>query len=93
MTANIGQLAGIALGFAMAIATPALAQQGQGQGPVAQQCAQDIAKFCEGIAHGGGKVRACLETNKANVSAECQTALATHGPGSGMGRGTGGQQK
>ena len=31
--------------------------------------------------------------NKANVSAECQTALATHGPGSGMGRGTGGQQK
>lgn len=94
MTANIGWLAGITLGFAIAIATPALAQQGQGRGPVAQACAEDIGKFCEGIAHGGGKVRACLETNKAQVSAACQTALATHGQGmAGQGRGMGGQQQ
>ncbi len=81
MATNFGRMAGITLGLALAIVTPALAQQGEGRGPVAQACAEDIGKFCEGIAHGGGKVRACLESNKDKVSAACQTALATHGQG------------
>lgn len=79
-----------AVGLALLNALPAQAQQGRGQGPVAQACAADIGKFCEGLTHGGGKVRACLEANKDKVSAQCSTALATHGPGRGQGQGGGG---
>lgn len=79
-----------ALGVSLAGAAPAFAQQGQGQGPVARACAADIGKYCDGIPHGGGKVRACLEANKDKVSAGCQTALATTGPGRGQGQGMGG---
>lgn len=90
MTAKICRLAWLTFGLALAAAVPAMAQQGQGGGPVAQACGEDIGKFCEGIEHGGGKVRACLEANKAKLSSACQAALTTHGPGRGMG---GGQQK
>lgn len=83
MTAKFSLIAWAALGFAIATAAPADAQQGQG--PVARACAADIGTYCDGIAHGGGKVRACLQANKAKVSAACQTALATHGGGGGMG--------
>lgn len=89
MTTKIGRAAWLTVGLALASAAPAAAQQGQGGGPVAQACGEDIGKFCAGIEHGGGKVRACLEANKSKVSSACQTALATHGPGRGMG---GGQQ-
>lgn len=60
---------------------------GSGQGPVASACQDEIAKLCPGIAHGGGRVRACLESNKDKASAACQQALATHGPGRGAGQG------
>lgn len=93
MTKNIGRMNVIILGVALAMAVPAHAQQGQG--PVAQACAGDIGKYCEGIEHGAGKVRACLEANKDKVSAGCQSALGSHGPGRGMGGmgGMGGKQK
>lgn len=92
MTQTIGMITAAALAFALGSATSANAQQGQG--PVAQACAADIGKFCEGIEHGGGKVRACLEANKDKVTAACQAALASHGPGRGMGGmgGMGGKQ-
>ena len=90
MTAKFNPIAWAALGFAIATAAPADAQQGQG--PVARACAADIGKYCDGIAHGGGKVRACLQANKDQVSAECQTALATHGGGMGGMNGNGAQK-
>lgn len=58
--------------------------QGAGQGPVAQACADDIAKLCAGKDHGKGEVRACLEGNKAKVSAACKSALDTTGGGQRM---------
>ncbi len=70
----------IAAGFV--IAAPALAQNPEpGKGPVAAACQQDIEKFCAGKEHGQGAVRACLESNKASVSAGCANALDTTGPG------------
>ena len=73
----------------IAFAGAALAQ-GQGQGPVAAACGDDIAKFCAGKEHGGGVVRGCLEANKDKVSEACKTALNSTGPGRGRGRGMGG---
>ena len=72
------------LGIAMitasfAVVAPALAQMGNG--PVATACQQDIEKFCAGKEHGQGAVRACLESNKANVSTACASALDSTGPG------------
>ena len=52
------------------------------QGPVGSACVDDIQKFCAGLEHGQGQVRACLEANKDQVSADCKTALeTTRGPG------------
>lgn len=74
------------LGIAMitasfAVVAPALAQNPSGNGPVAAACQQDIEKLCAGKEHGQGAVRACLETNKGNVSAACADALNSTGPG------------
>ncbi len=76
-------IAAAALALA-ALAAGASAQQGQG--PVATACKDDIPKLCAGKEHGQGEVRACLEANKAKVSAACKTALDTTGPGSGAGQ-------
>jgi hypothetical protein len=56
--------------------------QGGGGGPVAQQCASDIKKFCADKQHDGA-VRACLEQKKDQVSAKCKAALDTTGGGQG----------
>jgi hypothetical protein len=66
------------------------------QGPVGSACIDDIQKFCAGMEHGQGQVRACLEDNKDQVSAACRTALeTTRGPGRAgqrMGQGVIGQR-
>ena len=62
----------------VAFATVALAQGG----PVATDCANDIAKICSGKPH-DGSVRICLETNYAKVSAACKKALDSTGGGRG----------
>ena len=57
--------------------------QGMGMGPgglVASACASDIKKFCPDKGHDGG-IRACLEAQKADVSAACRTALNSTGGG------------
>ena len=78
----------IALTAAVALAAlPAFAQQpgrGPGQGPVATECKEDIAKHCAGIPHEGGAVRACLEGKKTEVTQACRMALETTGPGRGQ---------
>ncbi len=55
------------------------------EGPVATACSTDISKFCADKKHGQGEVRACLESNKDKVSADCKAALDTTGPGQGKG--------
>jgi hypothetical protein len=76
-----------AIAFAgVAFATAALAQGG----PVATDCASDIAKLCSGKPH-DGSVRICLEINYGKVSAACKAALDSTGGGRGkqLGRGKG----
>lgn len=68
---------------AMAVVSPAFAQQG----PVAMACKEDIAKYCADKEHGKGEVRACLEAAKDKVTDQCKAALDTTGPGKGMGQG------
>lgn len=79
---------------AVTLCAATLAFAGQGQGPVAAACQDDIPKVCAGIEHGGGAVRRCLEAAKDKVSDACKQALATHGPGRGQGMsgGMGGQK-
>ncbi|ALK08518.1 hypothetical protein [Blastochloris viridis] len=80
------------LGAALAMAAPAGAQGmgqggGQGTGPVGQTCAADLAKYCAKAPHGAGEARACLEDNRAKLTADCRNALDNTGGGRGMGRG------
>jgi hypothetical protein len=54
---------------------------GMGHGPVASACAKEIARYCGGMSHGGGQVRACLNTHAQEVSPGCQYALTHTGYG------------
>jgi hypothetical protein len=75
---------------ALALAGTAIAQQGRsqpGQGPVAANCAEDIATYCPNTQHGDRSARSCLERNRSKVSAACRNALDTTGGGRGQGRG------
>jgi hypothetical protein len=69
-----------ATAISLAFTIPALAQ-GMGQGPVAAACAQEIEKYCSGIPHGRGAVRACLEENTRKLSEQCRAALGGTGGG------------
>jgi hypothetical protein len=55
--------------------------RGMGRGPVAQACAAEIGRHCAGVSHGGGKVRACLNTHRASLSSGCGYALDHTGYG------------
>jgi hypothetical protein len=57
-----------------AAASLSAAAQAQGKGRLAA-CKEDIQKFCASEPKGQGKVRACLQSNKDKVSADCKTAL------------------
>lgn len=72
-----------------AFASSAAAQRGDGSGPVAAACQDEIAKFCSDKSHGNRGVRNCLEENKAKVAEACRTALDTTGRGRGQGKGQG----
>lgn len=72
--------------FVVLTANAASAQRGPGQGPVARDCVDDIAKLCSDKQHGNREVRTCLEANKDKVTAACKKALDTTGGGKGQGR-------
>jgi hypothetical protein len=58
----------------LAAASLSLAAQAQGKGRLAA-CKDDIQKFCASEPKGQGKIKACLQSNKDKVSADCKTAL------------------
>ena len=55
---------------AAALATPVMAQS-----DAMTYCKADIARLCAGIAPGGGKIIACLNAKRDQLSASCKTAL------------------
>jgi hypothetical protein len=88
-TMKIGALA---LAAMMAVVGAAVAQavgpggQGAGLGPVASACQTAIEQKCVGKEHGNRDIRACLEANRASLSAACKAALDNTGGGRGYNR-------
>lgn len=42
---------------------------------VVQACKADLKQYCQGIQPGGGRIASCLQTNQANLTPTCKTAL------------------
>ena len=59
------------LAFVVAFSGAASAQSADPRGA----CKTDYDKFCAGIAPGGGKVIACLNAKRDQLSATCKAAL------------------
>ena len=78
MRSVLMSLATVALIAAM---VPSASAQGMGRGPVASACATEINTHCAKLSHGGGQVRACLQSHSRELSPECQKALDSTGYG------------
>ncbi len=64
----------IALG---SFAAPALALPGnQIPDEVKEKCKADYAKLCSGVMPGGGRILACFQAHKDEVSPDCRDALS-----------------
>ncbi|MDA9430944.1 cysteine rich repeat-containing protein [Bradyrhizobium sp. CCBAU 51627] len=59
------------LAFVVALSGAASAQSSDTRGA----CKADYDKFCAGIAPGGGKIIACLNAKRDQLSATCKAAL------------------
>jgi hypothetical protein len=46
---------------------------------VANECRDDLQKFCSGTQPGGGRLLQCIEKNDAKVSKRCKTAIKESG--------------
>lgn len=46
-----------------------------GHAPMKGACKQDVAKLCEGIKPGGGRIADCLKAHKDQVSDTCKAAI------------------
>ena len=66
------------LAFCLAVLTvgliPTLAPADPGAGRGA--CLRDIKTICAGVQPGGGRIRNCIKEHRAELSAECKSALA-----------------
>ncbi len=72
-----------AAGLALAMPAGAAQAQGPGRGLVAANCKAEIATFCSSLRHGSAQIPACLNKNRAELSAQCRSALDRRGPGQG----------
>nr|WP_246271171.1 cysteine rich repeat-containing protein [Rhizobium sophorae] len=43
---------------------------------VIQACKADLKQYCQGVQPGGGRIAACLQANRANLTPTCQATLA-----------------
>ena len=67
----------IALGCLSLLSINALAQQpAPPSGEVRQACHADVQKLCPGMRPGGGKIKDCMASHKAELSQACKDALA-----------------
>jgi hypothetical protein len=67
----MSKLSFAAIAFVVAISGAASAQSADPRGA----CKADYDKFCAGIAPGGGKIIACLNAKRDQLSATCKAAL------------------
>lgn len=50
-------------------------KKGKGKGKGRGACKQDIAKFCEGVERGKGRIHTCLSEHKDELSESCRKAF------------------
>jgi len=62
--------------YAFYEAATILEQIAQATAYIASQCATDIETHCRGVAMGEGRILACLNENKAEVSDACNQAVS-----------------
>ncbi|QAU47478.1 cysteine rich repeat-containing protein [Bradyrhizobium guangzhouense] len=67
----MSKLSFAAIAFVVALSGAASAQSADPRGA----CKADYDKFCAGIAPGGGKIIACLNAKRDQLSATCKAAL------------------
>lgn len=67
----MSKLSFAAIAFVIAFSGAASAQSADPRGA----CKADYDKFCAGIAPGGGKIIACLDAKRDQLSATCKAAL------------------
>ena len=83
-TAAIGLgavLAGLVAGlFAGLFAVPGRPSAGDGDAGtrslIGTRCREEIAKLCEDVKPGGGRLARCLRSHEAELSSDCKAALA-----------------
>jgi hypothetical protein len=72
-TLLLGPTAAVSLGLFLALVAvshlPAFAQN--------RVCADDVAKFCQGVKRGQGKLMQCLQEHQAELSSSCQAWVQT----------------
>jgi Cysteine rich repeat len=64
---------------AVALAASAGLAVAQDKPNLRQACAADAQKLCSGIEPGGGRILRCMREHQAELSPDCQAALAQHG--------------
>jgi hypothetical protein len=70
----------IALALALVpLMTPAMAQSQQGTPQERAACAPDVRKFCKSANEDTMRVLACLQANRAKISAACNKVLVSNG--------------
>jgi hypothetical protein len=63
LTASAGPLNAQSIGYAQAL------------DHLGKSCGNDIARFCQKVNLGGGRVTQCLEQNQAVTSSQCKTSV------------------
>ena len=62
--------------YALYQAATVIEQMAAAMGYLIQSCAAGVEKLCSSVAMGEGRLLACLDENKAEVSAECNKAIS-----------------
>jgi hypothetical protein len=63
-----------------AVAGPVFAADGAQKSPAKQgdACRTDIQKYCGAVEKGGGRIKQCIDKNRASFSEACQKQMAEH---------------
>jgi len=67
----------LVLGAALGVLSPPTLAQSQllETWDVARACASDLVRYCAGVMPGGGRIKACMKENMAQLSPSCREAF------------------